>query len=196
MSGLDNITWIKSNNIKPLKGRVLISEPLLLDLYFQRSVVLLLDNEKDGAVGIILNKEIATPFNEIVKDFPQFDVKVYLGGPLAQDSLFFLHNLGNEIPDSEEILPGVFWGGDLNEVSNLIEMGVAKPSNFKFFLGYSSWEPEQLDNEIEQNSWVINTISAKQVFNKQTDNLWKDSIRKLGGEYLYWLNFPVDPSNN
>lgn len=196
MSGLDNISWIKSNGVKPEKGCLLISEPFLSDMIFQRSVVLLIDNEGDGAFGVVLNKQVKTSFNEIVKGFPAFNAPIYIGGPVAQESLFFIHNMGDEIPGSIEIMPGVFWGGDVEEIKQLIMMGMAKPENFKFFLGYSGWDPNQLEEEMNNNSWVINSTNANQIFNADPNNMWEDNIKHLGGDYLHWLNFPLDPALN
>lgn len=196
MSKFDNIEWIKHNDIQPSQGKILISEPFLEDYYFQRAVVLLIDHGSDGSFGVILNKEIITPFQDIIKGMPEINTNLLLGGPVHQDSIFFLHNMGNKIKDSFEVLPNVYWGGDLEQVKDLIAEDKSVIDNFKFFLGYSGWNPDQLEEEISNSNWLVNTTNCKQVFNNSPSNLWTDNIIKLGSEYTHWLNFPKDPSLN
>ena len=95
-----DIFKIKTNNIAPQKGRILIAEPFLSGNYFNRSVVLLVAHSTKGAVGFILNKRVEFPIDEIFPDFPEFDAKVYLGGPVSTDSVYFIHKLGEQIPGS------------------------------------------------------------------------------------------------
>merc|ERR1712065_46093 len=92
---------------------ILISEPFLLDYYFKRSVVLLCDHSDEGSFGVIMNKPLSVKLNEVVKDFPDFAAPIYLGGPVQNDSLFFLHTIGDKIEGSVEVINGLFWGGDL-----------------------------------------------------------------------------------
>ena len=89
-----DIFKIKTNNIPPQKGRILIAEPFLNGEYFSRSVVLLVAYSDKGAVGFILNKKIDFSLQEVFVDFPKFDANVFLGGPVSADSIFFIHRLG------------------------------------------------------------------------------------------------------
>ena len=113
MGKIDDIMKIKTNNIKPGRGKILISEPLLMDYYFKRSVVLLAEHNDEGSFGVIMNKPLAVKLNEVVKDFPEFDSEIYLGGPVQSDSLFFIHTLGDKIEGSQEIIEGIYWGGEV-----------------------------------------------------------------------------------
>ena len=116
MSEIDRIFEIKSNNLKPAKGRLLLSEPLMGDYYFGRSVVLLAEHNKEGSFGVIINKPVAAKLNEVITDFPEFDAHMFIGGPVETDRLFYLHTFGKEVSDSIEILDGVFWGGDMETI--------------------------------------------------------------------------------
>ena len=79
---------------KPHQGILLISEPSLRDFYFRQSVILLAEHNEEGSFGVIINKPIETRVNEILLNFPEVDMPVYLGGPVKTDSLFFIHTNG------------------------------------------------------------------------------------------------------
>ena len=84
---------IRSNSLDPKQGNILISEPLMNDFHFGRSVILLIDHEEaEGSFGVIINKTLNTSVNQIVDDFPEFDAPVYLGGPVSDNQLFFTNS--------------------------------------------------------------------------------------------------------
>lgn len=196
MSKLENLLTIKSNNIEPGKGKLLISEPFLLDYYFKRSVVLLAEHNEEGSFGIIMNKPLKTSFNEVIRDFPEFNAELYLGGPVQNDNLFFMHTLGDKIENSSEILNGLYWGGDIEQVKEMITLGLLKPKDIRFFIGYSGWSANQLNSELKRNSWVVSQMSSKQLLSEDPASLWKNSLQVLGEEYQIWTSFPADPAAN
>jgi len=196
MTDINDILKIRTNNIKPTKGKILISEPFLVDYYFKRSVVLLAEHNEEGSFGLIINKPVDLRLSDIVKDFPSFDTPVYLGGPVKTDSLYFIHTLGDEIENSLEINEGLYWGGDIEVVKELITIGKIDPKDIKFFVGYSGWVSKQLDGELARNSWLVANIKAKEVMEADPDKMWKKTVKNLGGDYAYWTNFPSDPTLN
>ncbi|MCF8229568.1 MAG: YqgE/AlgH family protein [Bacteroidales bacterium] len=196
MSDINDMITIKTNNIAPEKGKLLISEPFLLDYYFKRSVVLLAEHNEEGSFGIIMNKPLDTSFNEVVKDFPEFDTNIFLGGPVKNDSLFFIHTMGDNIDNSAEIMDGLYWGGDIEQVKEMITLKLIKPSDIRFYIGYSGWGANQLAGELKRNSWVVSGMPARELLNIDPVALWKKSLNKLGDTYAYWPNFPADPASN
>lgn len=196
MTDINDILKIKTNDVKPSKGKILISEPFLIDYYFKRSVVLLAEHNEDGTFGLILNKQVDLLLSEVLKDFPAFNAPVYLGGPVKTDSVYFIHTLGDRLENSLEIIEGLYWGGDIEVVKEMITLGKITPKEIKFFVGYSGWISRQLEGELARNSWLVANIKAKQVMESDPDKLWKDSLKKLGKEYAYWSNFPSDPIMN
>ncbi len=196
MSELDDLLTIKTNNITPGKGKLLISEPFLLDYYFKRSVVLLAEHNEDGSFGVIMNKPINASFNDIVKDFPEFEAQLFLGGPVKNDSLFFIHTLGDKIENSAEILEGLFWGGDIDQVKEMITLNLLNSDDIRFYVGYSGWASKQLEGELEKNSWVISRTTADNLMVTDPSELWGEILKTLGEEYSLWTNFPADPAAN
>ncbi len=187
---------IKSNTTEPVEGQILLAEPMLNSLHFGRSAILLIEhNSTEGSFGIVVNKPIRTTINQLVEDFPYFDVPVFIGGPVEEDRLFFLHTF-EEVPDSIEIMDGLYWGGDLEAIKSQITIGRANGSNLRFFLGYSGWEPGQLKKELEENSWAVVDANATQILKTPHHKLWQNLSKQLGGIYRYWYMYPKDPKMN
>ena len=100
--------------MEPKQGKILISEPLMNDFHFGRSVILLIDHvESEGSFGVIINKKLNASVSQIVDDFPDFEGTAYLGGPVSDSQLFFIHTLGELIPESIPIIDGLYWGGNV-----------------------------------------------------------------------------------
>ena len=196
MTDIGKYLKIKSNNIAPSRGKLLISEPFLNDYFFKRSVVLLAEHNEEGSFGVIMNKPINTKFNEVIKDFPDFDAQLYLGGPVKNDSLFFVHTLGAKISNSNEIMDGLYWGGNIDEIKEMIMLGLLDKNDIRFYIGYSGWESKQLEGELEKNSWLVSAMNTKKLLTTNTDNLWKASLDTLGSDYEIWNNFPANPEMN
>jgi len=179
------------------KGNLLIAEPSILgDVSFNRSVILLADHNTNGSVGFILNKPLTYTLNDLIPDL-EVNFTIYNGGPVEQDNLYFIHNIPELIPESIEISNGVYWGGDYETTKSLLNSGAIKKDNIRFFLGYSGWEMNQLEEEMQANSWIVaNNIYKKNIFKKAVSSFWKDHLEELGGEYLLWINAPENPMLN
>jgi len=180
----------------PTKGKLLIADPSLNDQAFGRSVILLTEHNENGSVGFILNKPLGFSLQDLLPEV-NFDSEVYNGGPVEQDSLYFVHKVPELIPDSVEISNGIYWGGDFNIVKELINSGKISSDSIKFFLGYSGWSAKQLLNELKEDSWLISKQAGdKSLFMLKAKTLWKNQMNSLGGKYKLWANAPFDPSLN
>jgi putative transcriptional regulator len=183
--------------VKPEKGGLLISEPFLPDPNFERTVVLICEHNEDGSVGFVLNKPSILKFDEAVEDVNDFSPTLYVGGPVQQDTLHFLHRTPDDLEGSIQVTDEIFWGGNYEQLITMINTKTIVPEDFKFFLGYSGWAPGQLEEELKQKSWiVINNASADQVFDIEPKFLWKHVLNDLGGKFKIISNFPVDPRMN
>ena len=98
----------------PEKGKILISEPFLPDTFFNRSIVYLTDHTPQGSVGFILNKKLDLKVSSAIEGFEGWDENLSMGGPVAPDTLHYLHNLGDLIPKSILVEGNIFWGGDID----------------------------------------------------------------------------------
>ena len=181
---------------KPIQGALLISEPFLNDSYFRRSVVLLTEHNDKGTLGFILNRPTDLKVSDAIEDFPKFDEPLYFGGPVETDSLFYIHSLGEKLPGSKEIAPGIFWSGDFEQLKFLIDTKQVNQDQVRFFVGYSGWEPKQLDSELKEKAWLMSETNKSITFFDNPKILWRSVLRDMGNEYAIISNFPEDPQLN
>lgn len=193
---IDELFKIQSNTLNPKIGDILLSEPFMNDYYFRRSAILLIDHNEEGSLGVIINKRLSIPFNEIVRGFPKFDADVYLGGPVETDRLFYIHTIGEMIPDSTKIISGLYWSGNVNALKAMIKNDLIKPHEVRFFVGYAGWDRGQLRNELKANTWIAGRFSTKQILQTSPGKMWSDFTKGMGQRYSLWNKFPVNPSDN
>ena len=184
-------------SVKPKKGKLLIAEPALTgDVSFNRSVVLLAEHNDEGSVGFILNKPLDYHISDLITEI-NVPFKVFNGGPVEQDNLYFIHKVPHLITNSVEISDGIYWGGDFDRTIELINQGVITEKEIRFFLGYSGWASLQLDQELLSKSWiVVPNQYESDIIQKSTKAFWKEHMIELGGDYLLWSNAPENPSLN
>ncbi len=184
------------NDIKPQKGRLLLSEPHLADPNFERTVILLTEHNEDGSVGFILNKPSESHVGEVMDDLKGLDAQIFIGGPVQQDTMHFIHHYG-ELEDAIELENGIYWGGNFEQLLSMVDTGHLLVTEIKFFLGYSGWSPEQLEEELKYNSWIVSDhISEELIFGTLPDQMWKKAMQELGGRFSIYSNYPADPRMN
>jgi putative transcriptional regulator len=180
----------------PEKGKILISEPFLPDTFFNRSIVYLADHTPQGSVGFILNKKIDLKISSAITGFEGWDEDLNVGGPVAPDTLHYLHNLGNLIPKSVPVKDNIFWGGDIDFIRELIKTNKIRKSQIRFFLGYSGWSAGQLERELKENSWVIAKVKSDIIMNNWGNDTWKRVLKTMKNKYRMWADFPDSPEMN
>ncbi|MEO1477117.1 MAG: YqgE/AlgH family protein [Bacteroidota bacterium] len=179
--------------LKP--GTILIAEPALRDSNFRRTVILLCEHSTDGSFGLILNRPTGHHLSDVL-DMPLgFDAELYQGGPVQLDTLHFLHPYGRAIHGALPIIDGIWWGGDFDDTVGQIQSARLDPGRLRFFAGYAGWAPDQLDEEVIQDGWVVRPGHPRFVYDSDTQ-LWRELVMALGGEYRLLANFPDDPSLN
>lgn len=184
------------NKLNPEKGRLLISEPFLPDPNFERTVVLLCDHNSEGSFGFVLNKPSILKIHEVMEDITSFENVVYVGGPVQQDTLHFIHRQGT-INNAVEITTNVYWGGDFESLILLCDTKQVNPDDIRFFLGYSGWGPGQLESELEQDSWIVcDFITDQLLFDTDPQAMWRKALGSMGGRFSVYSNYPLDPRLN
>ena len=184
------------NQLKPEKGRLLISEPFLPDPNFERTVVLLCEHNEEGSFGFVINKPSILKLAEVMDDLKSLDETVFVGGPVQQDTLHFLHRNPN-LENAVLIKDGIYWGGDFEGLIGMIETFQVKPADIRFYLGYSGWGPGQLETELEDDSWIVcDFISSGLLFDTEPEMIWKKALDNMGGRFSVYSNYPVDPRMN
>jgi len=184
------------NKLKPTKGKILVSEPYLPDPNFERSIVLLCEHNENGSFGFVLNKPSVASLADVMPELSGLNTILFVGGPVQQDTLHYLHRCG-ELSGATQITDDVYWGGDFDNLKFLIGSGQIKPTEIKFFLGYSGWSEGQLDGELEADTWIVsNRFNSELVFETDPKAMWKKSLESMGGRFSVYSNYPVDPRMN
>lgn len=193
-----HVFQIESNKTLPAKGNILISSPFLKDYHFTRSVVLLIEHDEEGSIGIIMNKDFRyhVLLNDLIPalEFAQ-RVPIYKGGPVDRDTLFFLHTL-KDLKGAIPLGYDLYLNGDFEEVKRYIMEGNPVEGVFRFFAGYAGWDHGQLEKEIEENSWLVSRESKSTLLDMRFQDLWRTSLSNLGGKYAIWARYPQYPSLN
>lgn len=178
------------------KGRLLLSEPFLPDPNFKRTVVLLTEHDADGSIGFVLNRKTNLIINDVLESFPDFDAPLYLGGPVEQNTLHYIHLAHHNIPGSKAVLPGLNWGGDFEVVRELIENRVLTKDEIRFFVGYSGWSAEQLEAEFQEKAWILSAASSDLIMQEADSDMWRELLQSMGSEFRLMANYPEDPRLN
>lgn len=159
----------------------LIAMPQLGDPNFQKSVILMLEHNEGGSMGLIVNRQARVTF----KDLEQENLKVppsrtleriYMGGPVEPQRGFVLHDR-DQTPDRIEVLPGLYLSVTMDALQGLLQDASAQ---LRFCLGYSGWGPRQLDEEIAQGSWLFTEADPRGALEGDPGKLWDNTVRSMG----------------
>ncbi len=172
------------------KGIVLLAEPFMQDSHFSRSAVLLCEHNEQGSLGFILNKPVDIDIQSLFEEFPEFEAKIFYGGPVATNSMQYIHTAGDLLEDSVEVSPGVYWGGDFEKLKFLITSKLIRPNEIRFFLGYSGWTEGQLKEEMDYGSWIISDMDANYAFKSDKIKLWKTILENKGDNFKVIAQIP------
>ena len=133
---------------------------------------------------------------DLVNEAQGMELNVNVGGPVEQNTLYFLHR-SELIGETETVGHGVYWGGNFKEVITQMEEGLVEENEILFFLGYSGWSAGQLLVEIEQNTWIVSDkYDVDLIFGGHHNEMWKKALKQLGGRYALYAKYPSDPRLN
>lgn len=184
------------NKLKPEKGRLLISEPYLADPNFERTVVLLCEHNEEGSFGFVVNKPSIIKIGEVMEDIRNVDERVFVGGPVQQDTLHFLHRNTN-IEKAVKIRDEIYWGGDFEKLVTQLDTAAVRASDVRFYLGYSGWASGQLESELQEDSWIVcDFVTDELLFDTDPTVVWKKALENMGGRFSVYSKYPVDPRLN
>jgi putative transcriptional regulator len=177
------------------RGKLLIAGPELLDPNFWRTVVLVVEHNEDGALGLVLNRPSETSVREAVPQLEELvegDELLYIGGPVQPSSVIVLARL--EDPSDAALLSfddiGVIGtGDDADGPAPGVREGRA-------FVGHSGWGPGQLDAELERGDWITEPARREDTFSQEPSELWSSVLTRMGGSYALVARMPPDPSVN
>ena len=179
-----------------MKGKILLSSPnLLSDMIFYKSIILIVDETEKGLTGFILNRKSDLYITKDIKSTKKVKIDLFYGGPVSNNHYYLLKS-ENDHFESIKIHKNLYWGNNLEYLFNQIEDGLIDKDDVIFFQGYSGWDNEQLDDEIENNSWIVLENGIENTFEYKESKSWNKIIKGLGKKYRIWSNSPDDISLN
>lgn len=196
---LDKIFHLDSHMQEPGRGSLLVAKPVVFDPVFQRSVVLLMDHDTDGSSGVIVNKPSGYTLSQLLPEVKTtMDIPVFMGGPVSLNYLSWIHNIGPDlIEDSTELMPGLYFGGDIDRLLHFAATDNKALQHIKFFIGQSGWGANQLAAEIENHDWaIIDTFSPETMLSYSHEQIWDSAVAQLGNQAKRWSNWPEEIFDN
>ncbi len=178
-----------------VRGQLLVAGPALLDPNFWRTVVLVVEHNDEGALGLVLNRPSETNVGDAVPELAavvEGDEQLFIGGPVQPSAVIVLAQF--EDPTDAALLAfedvGVLGTGPASEeLATGIRAGRA-------FLGHAGWGPGQLDGELERGDWILEPARLGDAFSTRARGLWSEVLTRKGGSYALVARMPSDPSMN
>ena len=177
------------------RGQLLVATPPLDDPNFDRTVVLILEHQDSGAIGVVLNRTTHAPVESILPDWAERSAApgtIFRGGPVSTDSLIGLAMVDDDTdPDAHRI--------ELS-VGTLMSVDLASPDAHvgptRIFAGYSGWGPGQLEGELAAAAWLVVPAELSDVMTTEPDLLWRTVLARQGGRTAWLAQAPDDLSAN
>jgi putative transcriptional regulator len=161
---------------------ILIAVPQLADPNFHRSVVLMIEHNAQGALGLVLNNELEHPAKMVAEELGLTwpgapDARLRRGGPVEAQSLWMLHDDGWAFSETMKVIGGVSVSRSREALTRMCE---AREQRLIFLVGYAGWGPGQLEREITQGTWLTSQTSAEMVHEWSPETLWERALREMG----------------
>jgi putative transcriptional regulator len=160
----------------------LIAVPQLLDPNFKQSVVLLLRQDDEGALGIVVNRESSLLLQELCRDHDipysgNPDKRVRLGGPVQPEQGFVLYGPEHDDAEGREIQCGLHFSTSTATLARLCSLGSGR---FQCYSGYAGWGPKQLEREISEGAWILSPSNPALVLDHDPTEMWRGALDAIG----------------
>lgn len=180
-------------------GRLLVATAALVDPNFARSVVLLLDHDEDGSLGVVLDRPSPVPVHSVLPawaDSAGEPAVLFEGGPVSPDAALAVAC----VPAVEGTDPigyrRLFGAVGIVDLDTPVEVLAPAVTDLRVFAGYAGWGAGQLEAEIEEGSWIVVESTVHDVFSDTPTRLWSDVLRRQPGELAWLSTRPADPTQN
>ena len=191
----NGLTAMNTNIPDVTNGNLLIAEPFMGDTNFERSVVLICEHSLAGTFGLVLNQRTDIHLGDVIEEV-HADFPLFVGGPVQQNTLHFIHRRPDLIDGSIRVLDDLYWSGDFEQIKRGVNIGTLTERDIRFFVGYSGWGEGQLESELEQKAWIVSRTDAEFLFDTPADAFWRGVLKRMGGEYKSIAHYPVNPRLN
>ena len=168
--------------VQSLRGQYLIAGRHLKDPNFFRTVVLIVEHNDAGSMGLVLNRPTATQVRAALAghfELPEADAPIYYGGPVEPQALFLLHDSPEQAGGELPVLPGLFVGANAEVFEKIVTTAAATGVKYKIFSGCAGWGSNQLEGELARGDWHIAPADSEAVFHADPYNQWDELIGEV-----------------
>ncbi len=172
-----------------LTGKLLLAMPSMSDTRFERAVIFICAHDEQGAMGLVINNALRdVAFTDMLEQIDLIsDIKIDLskfpvmnGGPVDSDRGFLLHSHEYSKDDTVNVNDEYGVTGTIDALREVV--GGDGPDKMLFILGYAGWSAEQLDQELQQNAWLVADADPSLIFDTPLEEQWMSAVRALGVE--------------
>lgn len=187
----------RMTEVSSLTGRLLVAAPALADPNFDRAVVLLLDHDEEGSLGVVLNRPTPVVVSDILESWAALAGEpgvVFQGGPVSLDSALGVAVIpGDEGPLGWRRVHGAIGLVDLEAPPELLGGALG---SLRIFAGYAGWGPGQLEDELVDGAWYVVESEPGDVSSPRPETLWRSVLRRQRNELAMFATYPDDPTLN
>jgi putative transcriptional regulator len=184
---------------QPAAGRLLVASPTLHDPNFRRTVVLLLDHDEEGTLGVVLNRPTTVPVASVLPgwaDTVDDPPVLFDGGPVSADSALAVAC----VPEAEGEDPvgfrRLFGPTGMVDLDTPLEVLAPAMTRMRIFAGYAGWGGGQLEAELDEGSWYVVAAETADIFAASPEDLWRQVLRRQHGPLAWVATMPTDPTRN
>ena len=181
------------------KGRVLVASPLLRDPNFDRTVILMLEDNEEGALGLVLNRPSELVVEDPLPDWADLSAPppvVFVGGPVSTSSVIALARVGDGPEPSEDTWTSVLGPIGVLDLTSDATLLHAVIDDVRVFAGYAGWEAQQLRDEIADGAWFVVDARPSDATTDDPETLWREVLRRQPDNTRIFANYPPDPAVN
>lgn len=171
------------------KGRFLVASRQLLDSQFSKTVVLLLQYGRQGAMGLVINQPTEMKLSTLLPEIEALQQRtdpIYHGGPVAEKQLMLLIRTTSPPEGSHHVFKNIYISSSQTVIKRMIEDPSSK-ERFRVYAGYAGWAPGQLDMEVSRGGWHILRADPETVFDKSSPDIWPELIRRSSAQWVRLL---------
>jgi len=182
-------------------GLLLVATPRLVAPNSERTVVLVLDHDESGTLGVVLNRPSPVPVGDILEDWQDVVAEpgvLFHGGPVATDSALAVAAIpvGHDPAEDPVGFRRLFDDTGIVDLDTPAELVGRAITGMRIFAGYAGWGDGQLADEIEEGSWYVVPPEPGDLFGGDLDGLWARVLRRQPGELAWVSTRPADPTMN
>lgn len=179
-----------------LKGQILVATPIIEEPIFRRTVILLLEHNPDGALGVVLNRPSPVPVDAALEKWAPLALHpsvVFTGGPMDTDSAVGLAQIRPESTSEMQLFKGRVGVIDLSDEPSSVSKEIM---GLRIYSGYAGWGSGQLEAELNEDAWWVLDLNSQDVSTQEPSGLWHQVLRRQSGKVAWFANYPDDPESN